>query len=416
MKLSARYSRISMVTTVIVLFITGVIYYGAISYILNHQVDNDIGIEEVETFNYIAQKGKLPPEVDYKDQQVRFYPWPTAIPRHYTDTGYYNKKEHELESGRALITSARVNGSYYKIVIAQSKVETEDLIKIIFFITLGLILFLLLVLFIANRFVLNRIWQPFYNILQQLRVFNLTDNSEIVQSGSEIDEFQELDKAVAAMAGRVKKDYKDLKTFTENASHELMTPIAVVNSKLDSLIQAGDYNESQSKLLADVYAAISRLTRINQSLLLLVKIENRLLPDEQDVDLKLLVEDKLKQFKELFQDKDLALEVNLTDKKLYVSKYLLEILLNNLLSNAVRHNYEHGSIKVFLDDKTLVVANTGAPDALVNDDIFKRFSKSPASEGMGLGLTITRQICDSYKYRIDYFYQNLYHTFAITFN
>jgi signal transduction histidine kinase len=252
MKLLSRYNRVNFVLTISVLLLTGIIYYQAISYILNHQVDKDITIEKEEIFNYIKQNNKLPPAVDYKDQQVIYTNVKENVKRHYIDTGFYNKKEHDYESGRALITSVLVNGATYKLVIIESKVETEDLIQIIFFITIGVILFLLLILFISNRFILTRIWQPFYVILHQLRLFNLTDNTDIHPGNSSIDEFKELNSAVINMASRVKTDYKDLKIFTENASHELLTPIAVINSKLDSLIQTGSFNSVQSKLLNDV--------------------------------------------------------------------------------------------------------------------------------------------------------------------
>src|SRR5581483_2726894 len=148
------------------------------------------------------------------------------------------------------------------------------LIKIIFFITIGVILLLLFTLFITNRLLLNRLWQPFHNLLKELRIFNVADNKDIPMMNTNIEEFRELNQAVVSMSSRVKSDYKDLKTFTENASHELLTPIAVINSKLDTLLQTGDFTRQQSKLLGDLYSAVSKLTRLNQSLLLLVKIEN----------------------------------------------------------------------------------------------------------------------------------------------
>ena len=79
------------------------------------------------------------------------------------------------------------------------------------------------------------------------------------------------------MTQRVKKDYTELKSFTDNASHEMMTPLAVINSKLDTLIQTEILSDQQGELIADVYLAVSRLSRLNQSLLLMTKIENNLI-------------------------------------------------------------------------------------------------------------------------------------------
>lgn len=415
MKLLSKYNRVNLIAAIVVLLVTGVIYYWAISYILNHQVDKDILIEEQEIFTYVKQNNALPRIVDYKDQRISFSPVKNPAKRTFINTDYYNAKGHEYESGRGLITFVQVKGQYYQVTIIESKVETEDLIQIIFFITIGVVLFLLLVLFIVNRFILNRIWQPFYDILYQLRSFSLTDNKDIANVCSSIDEFNELDNAVNTMASQVKTDYKELKTFTENASHELLTPIAVINSKLDSLIQTEEFNAEQSKLLNDVYDAVSRLTRLNHSLLLLVKIENNLVEDDQIIDLKYLIETKISQFKELFVNKDIALECHLTEKEIKVSPYLIDVLLNNLLSNAIRHTNINGEVKLTLTSTALTISNKGEKEPLNKNEIFKRFNKSANSEGSGLGLTISKQICEIYKFDLQYVYQAPYHCFTIVF-
>jgi len=415
MKLLARYNKVNLIAAITVLFVTGIIYYLAISYILNYQVDKDILIEEQEIFSYVKQNNALPPVVEYKDQQIQFIKVNSPVKRTFINTDYYNAKGHEHESGRGLITSVVIKGQIWQISIVESKVETEDLIQIIFFITIGVILFLLLVLFMANRFILNRMWQPFYDILNKLKGFTLTDSKDIVRGNSSIDEFAELDNAVINMASRVKTDYKDLKAFTENASHELLTPIAVINSKLDSLIQTGEFNTEQSRLLNDVYDAVSRLTRLNQSLLLLVKIENHLVKDDQVVDLKHLLETKISQFKELFINKELDLKYDLVAKETKVSPYLIDILLNNLIGNAIRHSKFNGTVNVTLTSEKLTIKNTGENAPLPKDEIFKRFNKSANSEGSGLGLTISKQICESYKFDLLYDYEDSYHCFTVKF-
>jgi signal transduction histidine kinase len=298
---------------------------------------------------------------------------PGSVNRQFINTVYRNRekkesdrhkkhrhrREDEFEAGRGLISSVSVGDKYYKILIVESKVETEDLIQIIFGITAGLILLLLITLFVTNRLLLNRLWQPFYNLLKELQLFNVADSKDMPSVTTAIDEFDELNQAVLSMSTRVKADYKDLKTFTENASHELLTPIAVINSKLDTLIQTENFSPQQSKLLNDLYSAVSRLTRLNQSLLLLVKIENHLVESNQVVDFRKSLEEILVQFEEIFQDKDLKVTAELTDKQLHASPYLIDILLNNLLSNAIRHNYQGGQINIRLSEEQMVIQNTG---------------------------------------------------------
>ncbi|WP_183557279.1 sensor histidine kinase [Mucilaginibacter sp. SP1R1] len=415
MKLLTLYNRVNIVTTIIVMVITGIIYYQAISWILNDQNDKALKVEEDEVFDYVKLNNSLPQVFDSKDQQITFSEAAiNSVKREFINTRY-RKEKNEYESGRGLITSVTVNGKYYKILIVESKVETEDLIQIIFGITIGVILFLLLVLLIANRLILNRLWQPFYGILKELKLFNIADNQGIAQTTTNIDEFNELNRAAINMSVKAKHDYKDLKAFTENASHELLTPIAVINSKLDTLIQTDNFSDRQSKLLTDLYNAVSRLSRLNQSLLLLVKIENRLMTDQQNINLRTLIEEMLVQLEDIFQDKQITVTAGLDDKEIIGSRYLIEILLNNLIINAVRHNHAGGQIDIHLTVNSLCIKNTGNNTPLPEEHIFTRFHKSSGSDGSGLGLTISKQICENFNFSLKYQFEPPYHVFAVIF-
>jgi signal transduction histidine kinase len=430
MKLLAKYNRVNLVTTIVVMLITGFIYYQAISLILTKQLDKDLMVEENEIYEYVTINHHLPQVFESNDQQISFTEAkPGSVVRRFINTVYLNKKEtdeharkhkgrhiEEYESGRGLISFVAVGSKYYQTLIVESKVETEYQIKIIFAITVGVISLLLITLYISNRLLLNRLWQPFYNLLKELRIFNVADNKDILLLNTDIDEFKELNLAIVSMSSRVKSDYKDLKTFTENASHELLTPIAVINSKLDTLIQTDNFSRQQSKLLNDLYSAVSKLTRLNQSMLLLVKIENRLVEDNRLINLRLSIEELATQFEEIFHDKDLKVNCKLNDKELRASPYLVDILLNNLLSNAIRHNHKGGEINIKLTTEQLVIQNTGAPAPLQNEQIFTRFHKSSDSEGSGLGLTISRQICENLKFKLKYTFEGIYHTFTVRFS
>lgn len=429
MKLQARYNYVNLVTTIVVLLITGIIYYQAISWILTRQKDSDLKVEEDEIFEYVALNHHLPQTFESNDQQITFADAkPGSVKREFINTDYYKRWDRdkgfkrrkyrsagEYESGRGLVTSVTVGDKYYRILIVESKVETEDLIRLIFIITIGVILLLLLVLLVTNRFILNRLWKPFYNIMKELRLFNIADTREIPKLETDIDEFEELNTVVVDMASRAKHDYKDLKIFTENASHELMTPIAVINSKLDTLIQTENFSERQSKLLNDLYSAVSRLNRLNQSLLLLVKIENRLLHERKQINFRALAEETITQFDEIFQDKKLKVNSCLNDKEIYASHYLTEVLLSNLISNAIRHNYKGGEVVINLSGESLVVQNTGNVAELNEEKIFTRFHKSSGSEGSGLGLTISKQICENFGFSLKYSFEGMYHTFSVVF-
>jgi signal transduction histidine kinase len=387
MKLFAKYNQVNLFTTIIVILITGIIYYQVISLILTNQLNKDLEVEEREIFDFVKLNHHLPQVFDSKDLHIVFNKTENLpIKRSFINIHYYNKKEQENEPGRGLITSVNVNGTWFKILIAESTVETEDLIKIIFFITIGIILLLITILFFINRFILNRLWQPFHAILSGISSFNITDKTEKQRPKTNIDEFNELSEAVESMSARVRKEYLELKKFTENAAHELLTPIAVINSKLDTLIQTDNFSKRQSELLNDLYGTFSRLKRLNKAMLLLVKIENGLVKDEQQINLKETVTELLASFQELFADKEIEVNSQLENVVIKANNYLIEVLLNNLIGNAIRHNSVGGKIRVILNSKSLIIQNTGKNQALNDKEIFRRFNKSVESEGSGLDL------------------------------
>ncbi|RBQ05474.1 sensor histidine kinase [Pedobacter miscanthi] len=415
MKLSNRYNRVNILTSIVVLIITGIIYYVVIHFILTEKLDRDLAVEENEINQYINTFHKLPLPASYLDQQIAYKNIKGITPeREFLYTTYYNPKEQENEPGRSLITVVHVNGKAIEVTITKSRVESEDLVRIILLITIGITLLLLLSLLLINRFVLNRLWRPFYSILNRMKAFEVTRMDNIENEPTKIDEFNELNKSVNAMAEKVRQDYKELKSFTDNASHEMMTPLAVINSKLDSLLQTESFTAQQGALLEDIYHATGRLSRLHQSLLLLAKIENNLIPDLQTIELKEMLEAKGRQFQELLEKDGLVLQENLTPVEIKMSRYLADILLNNLFSNALRHNVTGGHIHITLNKEALTISNSGKTVNL-QTKIFDRFSKSVESEGMGLGLAITKQICNLYGFRIDYQELDGNHVFTVYF-
>ncbi|RFZ82661.1 sensor histidine kinase [Mucilaginibacter terrenus] len=416
MKLLTKYNRINIGLTVIIMLVTGLIYYYTISHILTGQIDKDLVLEENEVFSYVSKNHRLPDVYESNHQQIIFTPLKEEkIKRRFLDTTYHDSDEKDLEAGRALISSVVVAGRNYRVLVTQSKVETEDLIQIIFLITIGVIVALLAILLILNRVILKSIWKPFYKILLQLKDFSLANHASIYSTPSNIDEFAELDQAVISMADRVKSDYQNLKVFTENASHELMTPISIINSKLDTLVQTDEFTDRQSKLLNDIYGTVSRLTRLNKSMLLLAKIENGLIHDQSDVNLKAVLEEALYQHEELVEQLNIRLTINMHDKTVQANKSLMEIMCNNLLSNAIRHNHQNGELSVYLSQDKLIINNTGK-GSFDFKQVIKRFHKSDGSEGIGLGLTLCKQICDNYGFTLSYQPDGKLHTFLVIFN
>ncbi|MDB5145226.1 MAG: hypothetical protein JWQ66_3939 [Mucilaginibacter sp.] len=416
MKLSAHYNKASIIITIAVLLAGSVVYYFAISYIATIQLDRDLTEEIDEVNDYIKTRQQLPSQVDF-DEDITVFTKTNqeSLPRRFFDTVYNNVKEKEIEGGRAVSGLITFKGENYKVTITESKESTEYLVTIIAIITLLLMLGLLVILFVTNKYILNGLWKPFYKTLNGMKVFNVSEEHGFEMQYSKVDEFNELNTAVQLMSVRVKNDFKNLKHFTENASHEMLTPLAVITAKLDTLIQDETIKPEQYDQINDIYAATSKLSRLNQSLLLLVKIENSLIEDAEWVDLDVLISEKIRLFQDLLLTREIDVIEKLTPKKVLVSKYLVDILLNNLFSNAIRHSVHKGQIIITLNAGELIFQNSGTDRPLNEETIFERFQKDNKSEGTGLGLSIVKNICSIYNWNIYYKYRNSLHTFQIVF-
>jgi two-component system, OmpR family, sensor kinase len=217
-----------------------------------------------------------------------------------------------------------------------------------------------------------------------------------------------------------RKDYQSLKEFTENASHELQTPTAIIRGKLDLLMES-DIRDEQAILIAEMQNALERLSRIHSSLTLLTKLENQEYRVGDPVCISNLARETLASFDELIQMKTIGLQVHI-EKSVYIPLHhsLADLLLSNLISNAIRHNAapegEKGLIRVSLTREGLVIVNTGREPMVPTEELFERFKKgNTGSDSIGIGLAIVRQICDLSHFDIVYHYTGGLHMLAVSF-
>lgn len=414
MKLSEKYSQVTILTSLVILFFTGIIYYLVIHFILTEKHNRDLEIEENEIKEYVRVYRKLPLPGIFKDQIVYYTAATGDVQRRFSDTEFYKKNNDDTEPGRQLVTKVELNGKTYQVTIIKSKVESEYLIRIIFLVTLAVSALLLITTMLVNKLVLSRLWKPFHAILFQLKSFQVAGNIELKTEESKIDEFRDLNSAAITLARRVRNDYRELKNFTDTASHEMMTPLAIINSKLDALLQTGPFSDIQGVLLEDIYTAIGRLSRLNQSILLLAKMENRMISNLGPVLLHELIPKKLRQFQELIEANGIQVELSLQNKEVSMNKHLADILLNNLISNAIRHNVAGGMIYITLDAEKIRIQNTGDPVMLNETLIFEKFHRGELSDGAGLGLALSRQICGYYGFKLVYSFART-HCFEVIF-
>jgi signal transduction histidine kinase len=414
MKLQAQYNRISVVSTMIVLLIAAIGYYFLLHYVLTEQLDETLRVEQVEIQDYIRGNNSLPPATTYKDQKIEFEKAEKDFTQRLSTLTLYDTAAKENELSRQLIFPVWVKGQYYAASVTKSQEATEEMIGLILLITLGLIILLSILLFSANRLLVKRLWKPFRATLTSIKNFDLDMPSAIKTEKTSIAEFDELNESIHLMTEKAVKNYLSLKDFTDHASHEMQTPLAVVNSKLDILIQDPALSEKNLQHLQSIYNAINKMSKLSQSLLLLTKIDNKQFYESREVDIQLTVKNKLQELDEWIGEKSLVINNGVNDLHTTMNPQLADTLVSNLVINAIRHSDAYSHIQLLSEKNIFTIINPGTK-ALDKDRIFDRFWKSEHSDGTGLGLAIVKRICDQYGFSLQYEFKDGTHFFTIAF-
>ncbi len=414
MKLQSQYNRIAVISTLFILLIAAFGYYFLLRYVLINQLDEALKVEEVEIEDYIKKFNKLPEATVYKDQRIAFETTKHLKHRSFKSIQAFHPGENEMESSRQLLFTVEVNGQKYMASVTKSEEATENLVWIILFTTVTLIVLLTIILFFSNRFLVKKLWQPFRNTLSSIKEFDLTAPVNIAMQPTSITEFNELNESISMMSQKVLKDYQSLKDFTDHASHEMQTPLAIINSKLDMLIQEPELSEKSMNQIQGIYNAVDKLTRLSQSLLLLSRIENNQYTDTQLVSINSLLEEKNVEWQEWMPARNLRIAMQLDTLNIKMNRELADILVGNLFRNAVRHSESGNTLFIQTGNNRLTVSNTGKIP-LDKSKIFDRFYKSDRSDGSGLGLAIVHQICEQYRFTLSYQFVKGQHQFAIGF-
>ena len=279
-------------------------------------------------------------------------------------------------------------------------------IKPIIIIGISCLFFVLLSIFIfrIHRSATRQLRAYFYRIYQKLEDFDVEAPTKIQFAPSPIQEFDELSQNLNELIDRLHHNYHANKQFTQNAAHELQTPLMIIKANAELLLQSPKLIEGEVEMIANILAASNRLSRLNSALILLSKIEHGRYTDTDNLLVKDTIEDILTNFKDLIKLQGLRIEKRYeADLKLEMSETLLEILIANLIQNAIRHNIEDGFIRIIIESTGFIIENSGNPLQQPPEKLFARFKReSDLDESLGLGLAIVKRICDFYDFKVIY--------------
>lgn len=322
----------------------------------------------------------------------------------------------EKEPFRIIYAPVEIAGKRYTYT---EKIHLLEMERMVYSIA-AMFTFIIVILFIGivwlSKKTASKRWKPFYNTLDQIHEFEIDKNKPPHFLETDIDEFDRLNKSLETLIEKNTAIYKGQREFVENAAHELQTPLALFQNKIDTLFQM-QLNKEQTHVLGALSRDVAKLNRLNKNLLLLSKIEHEIYLEKNTILINEHIEKHLDFFNEQAELKEILINVQISEQlKIIGNSVLTEILINNLVLNAVRHNHDGGSIIIRTMSSELLILNTGVNTPLPIEKLFNRFVKSGASSnGNGLGLAIIKKITELNGWKISYSYNNNIHCFSVRF-
>ena len=417
MKLLTKTTLYFLITLIPLLALAGFYLFNQFSKEINYRSDRELITEEIAWIKYLRSEVANGTTFILRTPDLAIFPTRAAVASHptITNTNGYGINENGVPY-RQLSQVVSISGIAYQIIIRQSQEQkaalVTDVTRIMLFVFIGLFVATL----IFNWAISKRLWMPFRRSLNKIRSVELQKMENVHFEETNTKEFNELNASLNYMKTRIYKDYVNMKEFTENAAHEMQTPVAVVLSKLELLLQDSNLKDDQVQAILQSTDALRQLSKLNESLLLLAKIENNQFETTTQISLADVTEKYIHLFDEFIKEKQLIIKTIFNGSfMVQLHPILADSLIINLLGNAIKYNYNGGSIDITIDDNKFQISNTSLFSAIPPDKLFMRLNTSKKTKEIsnGLGLAIVKKIADVHHLNIDYHSENGVHSFVL---
>lgn len=285
---------------------------------------------------------------------------------------------------------------------------TRPLQNIAFQVLLGMILLTIM----ADQFYSTYVLRPLGLIIKTKLIGHKFPNfGSYDKVKTSTSDFEYLDISIYKMIETIESTFQKEREFISNASHELMTPISILQSKIENMFEQEDIADELKTRLLEMQKILNRLKSITKTLLLISQIENEQFLKEDYIPLAELLHEVYDEISIRLQDKNINLEIAIPAEwqLVKVNKFLLFNLFFNLINNAIKYNKEDGEINVvglYQNDIFSVSINDtgigiGAAELPFIFNRFKKFRQSLTQDSFGLGLPIVKSIADFHDIKIE---------------
>lgn len=421
MKLFDRVLMHLLVGIVVILIGWAVVFYMGIMEEINDEVDDSLEdyTEMIITRSLAGKALPLHDNGSNNQYYLREVEASYALSRNaisYRDSMVYISEKKETEPARILTTIFKdKEGKYYEVAVYTPTIEKKDLKEAIFQLLVGLFISLFIAILLINVWVFRRSMKPFYRLLDWLDKSRLGKQNPPLDNPTHTTEFRRLNEAVVRYAAHSEEVFEQQKQFIGNASHELQTPLAICQNRLEMLMEDETLSKSQMEEILKTYQTLDYVSKLNKSLLLLSKIDNSQFVDTSEICINEILHRYVKDYQEVYDYRNIQLMLNEKGEfHVEMNETLAVVLITNLLKNAFVHNVDKGVIRIEITPECFSLQNTGGDEPLDEKRIFERFYQGSKKKGStGLGLAIVHAVCRQYHLNISYRFLDNRHCFEI---
>ncbi|NIR51971.1 HAMP domain-containing histidine kinase [candidate division KSB1 bacterium] len=408
-------------TTSVYLVFTFFAFFGSALF-LTHETDEFIHSNLAHRFRksesrirYYVKAGKPLAGLPYRVTRLQGPAPPNAFPI-YSDTLIYNSELDEKLRYRKKASLIEVGGQFYKAEMVKSMEDFLRLRDDIFGALIPAFGLLAVGIALFNYFLSGYLFKSFNRILELMKTYKVGQKTEIEKVRTSTLEFQRMQELFHRMIDRIEYDYRHLKEYTENMAHEIQTPLAVIRNKTENIISDDSVMKRHADTIKIIYDEATHLSKLGNTLNLLTKIENGEFNDAVQISTRPVIEQHVAAVTELANLKSVEVETSLSDKhQMLIDPHLLDVMLRNLLRNAISYGTPDGPIHIKTDSEHLEVSNYGPALEFPPEQLFERFQHNQHRQSsLGLGLSLVKKICDLNNLKIDYRYDENQHIFVVS--
>lgn len=399
-------SRIMIVAAFLV-FVPNLIYKEAIQHTDEHLVK--LKSEFMHIMNKMGVNQFILEESDstyadytiFKEKYVSIEPSRQAI----NDTIVTGRRDIEGDTvvARILKHSIKYNNANYLLEIGESLQSVDDLKAVLSKVALYILLGVIFLTVFVDLSVMQYLLRPLQKIEAKLKGIKTPEKFDYRLVKTNTTDFRYLDRTIRNMMRQIRNTFYIEKEFIANVSHELLTPVSILQTRLENMLEAGNLDEATEIKIMESQKTLGRLKQIVRSLLLISQIENNQAAKEETINITDLLQEVKAEIEVRLVEKNITLELEPGDEFIFgpCNRSLLYTLFFNLINNAIKYNNQDGRITVTTgkvrNEYRVSVSDTGKGIPAENlNSIFYRFKKfnNSESDSYGLGLAMVKTIAD----------------------